>query len=71
VLWVIITHDWISHQGFVGESSSTQRQQFLSFTTSVPIVTLGKIEAVPMVSSMCKFLSMRDPGCLPLANSCA
>jgi hypothetical protein len=53
------------------ESSPTQRRQFLSFTTSVPIVTPGKIEVVPMVSPMGEFLPMRDPGCLPRANTCA
>lgn len=53
------------------ESSPTQRRQFLSFTTSVPIVTPGKIEVVPMVSPMGEFLPFRDPGCLPRANTCA
>lgn len=53
------------------EASPKQRRQFLSFVTSVPIVTPGPIEVVPMVSSSGEFLPMRDPGCLPRANTCA
>ena len=53
------------------EASPTQRRQFLSFVTSVPIVTPGQIEVVPMVSPSGEFLPMRDPGCLPRANTCA
>lgn len=52
------------------ESSPTQRRQFLSFVTSVPIVTPGKIEVVPMVSPSGEFLPMGE-GCLPRANTCA
>jgi hypothetical protein len=47
------------------EASPKQRRQFLSFVTSVPIVTPGQIEVVPVVSSTGEFLPMRDPGCLP------
>jgi hypothetical protein len=53
------------------EASPKQRRQFLSFVTSVPIVTPGLIEIVPIVSCSGKFLPMRDPGCLPRANTCA
>jgi HECT-domain (ubiquitin-transferase) len=53
------------------EASSKQRRQFLSFVTSVPIVTPGLIEVVPVVSPSGEFLPMRDPGCLPRANTCA
>jgi len=53
------------------EASPKQRRQFLSFVTSVPIVTPGLIEVVPIVSSSGEFLPMRDPGCLPRANTCA
>jgi len=53
------------------EASPKQRRQFLSFVTSVPIVTPGLIEIIPIVSSNGKFLPMRDPGCLPRANTCA
>jgi len=53
------------------EASPKQRRQFLSFVTSVPIVTPGLIEIIPIVSSGGKFLPMRDPGCLPRANTCA
>eukprot|EP00523_Entomoneis_sp_CCMP467_P011379 CAMPEP_0168719860 /NCGR_PEP_ID=MMETSP0724-20121128/1260_1 /TAXON_ID=265536 /ORGANISM="Amphiprora sp., Strain CCMP467" /LENGTH=2785 /DNA_ID=CAMNT_0008766435 /DNA_START=18 /DNA_END=8372 /DNA_ORIENTATION=- len=48
-----------------------QRRQFLSFVTSVPIVTPGKIEVVPIVSPSGDFMPMSDPGCLPRANTCA
>jgi hypothetical protein len=47
------------------------RRQFLSFVTSVPIVTPGQIEVVPIVSPGGEFIPMRDPGCLPRANTCA
>eukprot|EP00521_Asterionellopsis_glacialis_P007185 CAMPEP_0195289262 /NCGR_PEP_ID=MMETSP0707-20130614/5611_1 /TAXON_ID=33640 /ORGANISM="Asterionellopsis glacialis, Strain CCMP134" /LENGTH=3115 /DNA_ID=CAMNT_0040349249 /DNA_START=115 /DNA_END=9462 /DNA_ORIENTATION=+ len=53
------------------EASPTQRRQFLSFVTSVPIVTPGQIEVVPVVNPSGEFLPMRDPGCLPRANTCA
>mmetsp|Transcript_22938 Transcript_22938/g.32889 ORF Transcript_22938/g.32889 Transcript_22938/m.32889 type:complete len:424 (-) Transcript_22938:55-1326(-) len=53
------------------EATPTQRRQFLSFVTSVPIVTPGKIEVVPVVSPSGEFLPMRDPGCMPRANTCA
>jgi len=53
------------------EATPTQRRQFLSFVTSVPIVTPGKIEVVPVVSPAGEFLPMRDPGCMPRANTCA
>lgn len=53
------------------EASPKQRRQFLSFVTSVPIVTPGLIEVVPVVSSGGEFLPMRDPSCLPRANTCA
>lgn len=53
------------------EASPKQRRQFLSFVTSVPIVTPGLIEIMPIVASTGEFLPMRDPGCLPRANTCA
>jgi HECT-domain (ubiquitin-transferase) len=53
------------------EASPVQRRQFLSFVTSVPIVTPGRIEVVPMVSPNGEFLPMRDPNCLPRANTCS
>ena len=53
------------------EASPQQRRQFLSFVTSVPIVTPGRIEVVPIVSPTGDFLPMRDPSCLPRANTCA
>lgn len=53
------------------EASPQQRRQFLSFVSSVPIVTPGKIEVVPIVSPSGEFLPMRDPGCLPRSNTCA
>ena len=53
------------------EASPKLRRQFLSFVTSVPIVTPGKIEVVPVVSPTGEFQPMRDPGCLPRANTCA
>jgi len=52
-------------------ASSTQRRQFLSFVTSVPIVTPGQIEVVPVVNPAGEFLPMSDPGCLPRANTCS
>lgn len=48
----------------------TQRRQFLSFVTSVPIVTPGNIEVVPILSPSGEFLPMNDPCCLPRANTC-
>jgi hypothetical protein len=53
------------------EGTPKQRRQFLSFVTSLPIVTPGRIEVVPMVSPGGEFLPMRDPTCLPRANTCA
>jgi HECT-domain (ubiquitin-transferase) len=53
------------------EATPKQRRQFLSFVTSVPIVTPGKIEVVPVVSPSGDFLPMHDPSCLPRANTCA
>ena len=53
------------------EATPQQRRQFLSFVTSVPIVTPGRIEVVPIVSPSGDFLPLRDPGCLPRANTCA
>jgi len=52
--------------------SPTQRRQFLSFVTSVTIVTPGKIEVVLVVSPSGEFLPMRDPGYyMPITNSSA
>ncbi|GKY93743.1 hypothetical protein MPSEU_000341400 [Mayamaea pseudoterrestris] len=53
------------------EGTPQQRRQFLNFVTSVPIETPGRIEVVPLVSASGEFLPMRDPGCLPRANTCA
>lgn len=53
------------------EASPKQRRQFLSFVTSLPIVTPGLIEIVPITSSSGKFLAFQDPGCLPRANTCS
>jgi hypothetical protein len=53
------------------EATPKQRRQFLSFVTSVPIVTPGRIEVVPMVSPSGDFLPMHDPSCLPRANTCS
>jgi hypothetical protein len=53
------------------EASPKERRQFLSFVTSVPIVTPGLIEVVPVVSPGGEFMPMRDPSCLPRANTCA
>jgi len=53
------------------QATSTQRRQFLSFVTSVPIVTPGQIEVVPVVNPSGDFLPMSDPCCLPRANTCA
>ena len=53
------------------EGSPKQRRQFLSFVTSVPIVTPGKIEVVPIMSPNGEFQPMNDPSCLPRANTCA
>jgi hypothetical protein len=53
------------------EATPKMRRQFLSFVTSVPIVTPGQIEVVPVVSPSGEFIPMRDPGCLPRANTCA
>jgi len=51
------------------ECSVVQRRQFLSFVTSLPIVTGGVIEVSPIVSSGGEFLSFVD-GNLPRANTC-
>lgn len=53
------------------EATPKQRRQFLSFVTSIPIATPGRIEVVPMVSPTGEFLPMHDPTCLPRANTCA
>lgn len=53
------------------EAQPKQRRQFLSFVTSVPIVTPGRIEVVPIVSPSGEFIPMQDPGCLPRANTCS
>lgn len=53
------------------EAKPKQRRQFLSFVTSVPIVTPGRIEIVPIVSPSGEFLAVHDPTCLPRANTCA
>ena len=54
------------------EATPQQRRQFLSFVTSVPIETPGRIEVVPLVSpNNGEFLPMKDPNCLPRANTCA
>jgi HECT-domain (ubiquitin-transferase) len=53
------------------EGTPQQRRQFLSFVTSVPIETPGRIEVVPLVSPSGEFLPMSDPSCLPRANTCA
>jgi len=53
------------------EATVIQRRQFLTFVTSVPIVTPGQIEVVPVVNPAGEFLAMSDPGCLPRANTCA
>ena len=54
------------------DASPQQRRQFLSFVTSLPIVTkFTKIEVVPIVSPTGEFLPMSDPGCLPRANTCS
>jgi hypothetical protein len=52
------------------EASPQQRREFLSFVTSVPIETPGRIEVVPMVAPNGEFLPM-DERCLPRANTCA
>jgi hypothetical protein len=53
------------------EATPKMRRQFLSFVTSVPIVTPGQIEVVPVVAPSGEFMPMRDPSCLPRANTCA
>ena len=52
------------------EASIQQRRHFLSFVTSLPIVTPGPIECAPIVSSGGDFLSVSDKN-LPRANTCA
>jgi len=56
--------------GALLEATEFQRRQFLSFVTSVPIVTPGQIEVVPILNPSGDFLSMSDPRCLPRANTC-
>jgi hypothetical protein len=53
------------------EAKPKQRRQFLSFVTSIPIATPGRIEVVPIISPNGEFLPMQDPSCLPRANTCA
>lgn len=53
------------------EASTTQRRQFLSFVTSMPIVTPGKFEVVPIVSPSGEFMALQDPVVLPRSNTCA
>jgi hypothetical protein len=53
------------------DATPQQRRQFLNFVTSVPIVTPGSVEVVPVVSPAGEFLPMSDPSCLPRANTCA
>jgi HECT-domain (ubiquitin-transferase) len=55
------------------EASPQQRRQFLSFVTSLPIQTRPwrPIEVVPIVSPSGDFLRMKDPSCMPRANTCA
>ena len=53
------------------KANITERRQFLSFVTSVPIVTPGQIEVVPIVNPAGEFLPMNDPCCLPRSNTCA
>lgn len=53
------------------EATPRMRRQFLSFVTSVPIVTPGQIEVVPIVSPSGDFMPMHDPNCLPRANTCS
>ena len=52
------------------QSSVTQRRQFLSFVTSVPIVTPGQIEVVPILGASGELIPLSD-SCLPRANTCA
>ena len=53
------------------EAEPQKRRRFLSFVTSLPIVTPGLIEIVPITSSSGTFLAFEDPGCLPRANTCS
>lgn len=52
------------------EANTTERRQFLSFVTSVPIVTPGLIEVVPVVNPAGEFLAVSEIG-LPRSNTCA
>mmetsp|Transcript_36670 Transcript_36670/g.88593 ORF Transcript_36670/g.88593 Transcript_36670/m.88593 type:complete len:2896 (+) Transcript_36670:158-8845(+) len=55
------------------EADELRRRQFLSFVTSLPIQTRPwrQIEVVPIVSPSGDFQKMKDPSCLPRANTCA
>ena len=53
------------------DATVTQRRQFLTFVTSVPIITPEQIEVIPIVNPAGEFLPMSDPGCLVRANTCA
>eukprot|EP00543_Licmophora_paradoxa_P006147 CAMPEP_0202444320 /NCGR_PEP_ID=MMETSP1360-20130828/3445_1 /ASSEMBLY_ACC=CAM_ASM_000848 /TAXON_ID=515479 /ORGANISM="Licmophora paradoxa, Strain CCMP2313" /LENGTH=1953 /DNA_ID=CAMNT_0049060293 /DNA_START=27 /DNA_END=5888 /DNA_ORIENTATION=- len=52
------------------DGTPIQRRQFLNFVTSVPIVTPGKIEVVPIVSPSGEFLPVNET-VMPRANTCA
>lgn len=51
------------------EANQIARRQFLSFVTSLPICTPGKIEVVPIIGPTGEFLSVSE-SCLPRANTC-
>lgn len=51
------------------EAKEIARRQFLSFVTSLPICTPGKIEVVPIVGPSGEFLPVSE-SCLPRANTC-
>ncbi|GMI11426.1 hypothetical protein TrRE_jg3934, partial [Triparma retinervis] len=52
------------------EASVIQRRQFLTFVTSLPIITPGLIEVQPIVSPTGEFMAVSDSN-LPRANTCA
>jgi len=52
------------------DASVTKRRQFLTFVTSLPIITPGPIEVQPIVSPSGEFLPVSDNN-LPRANTCA
>ena len=52
------------------EATVVRRRQFLSFVTSLPIVTGGVIEVTPIVNSTGEFLAF-SAGHLPRANTCS